>query len=190
MYFYAEKEDRVEKYRVSYDKELIENLRDEIIDECSLIEHWECNSSYDPKESCYYTIKKSSYKYIYPQLVLYINEFLKGNIQIIGTGPETTDVVAVLKKQIESLSKEIDSIDGLELEQKQKKQEELKRIAEQLELNRNQKSTSEYFEKFNNLVGIELVDTLLKEKFGESDRVNSFYERENTGIMRRKRQLV
>lgn len=189
MYYFYDKQDKVEKYRVSYDKELIEELRKEIIYNCSLIEQCEVDSSYNPNIECYHTIGNSSYKYIYPQLVLYIDEFLKGNIQIIGTAPETTDVVDFLKGQIDSLSKEIDSIGDLEIEQKQI---ELKKLKKQQKLNENQKSTSEYFEKFNYLVGIELVDTLLKEEPADTDRINSFYGRETkyTRKLSQKRELV
>lgn len=203
MYFYSEKEKTFEKYQVSYDEELIKKLREEIINNCSLIEHCEYDSTIEPYsfriKSDDYCIKNYSErfvgvresrdnlqypdediyhysydKYIYPQLVLYIDEFLDGNVQIIEMAPEITNVTTFFQKQIDNLIQEIDSVDNLGFEQKIKKLEELKKITEQAELNKNQKSTEKYLEKFNELVRIKLVDILQKE---EIDRVNAFYER-------------
>lgn len=220
MYFFVEKEKKVEKYQVSYDEELIKKLRKEIINNCSLIEHCEYDSTCEPcllygnsqaddcciknyseyfshvresRDSLQYPdqdIYHYSYdKYIYPQLVLYIDEFLGGNVQIIGTAPKISNVGVKLKKRIDKLSKELDSIDNLEIKQKQEKLEELKKVVEQAKLNENQKSTAEYLEKFNELVRIELVDTLQKE---EIDRVNAFYERKPkyTRTLKKKKESI
>jgi len=222
MYFYADKEDRIEKYLVTFDEGLLIELRKEIIDNCSLIEHCEYDAAYGPfsmfgKDSTKdneYCIKNYSEnflyvresrdslqypdediyhfsydKYIFPKIVFYIDEILKGNFQVLKKAPESFEASKYFKDKIEEVSKELDAIDNLDVDKKQKKLEELKKLVKKAKLNENQKSTNKYLERLNNLISLKSVDTISIEEIA---RVDSFYEKETkyTRKLCRKRELA
>ena len=194
------KEDRIEKYLVTFDEKLLRELRKEIIDNCSLIEHYEYDGTRDPSNtedseirnlSCKFVEREESRdslhypdkdvyhysydKYVYPKFISYIDNFLKGDIQLLSKMPETTNVVKELKLRINTLSEELDAIDNLDIKNKKWKLEQIERRVNQLKLNENQVSTDNYFQKFNDLITLILVDTITIEEIA---RVDSFYEKE------------
>ena len=198
MYYFVEKKEVFEKYLVIFDVETLEIFRKEIIDNCSMIEYCEYDGTYTPTNKVDYEIRNLSSryvgvrkfrdtlqcsdedmyhysydKYIYPPLVSYIDELLAGNVKVLGTKIVETDVVEIIKEKIRKVSKELDSIDNLDIENKKTKIEELQKLVAQAKLNENQKSVNLYLERLQNIVQLKLVDRITLE---EVNRFNNFFE--------------
>ena len=198
MYYFVENEKVIKKYLVTFDKEILITFRKEIIANCSLIEHCEYECSYEPRKTENYEIRNLSSryvgvrkfrdtlqcsdedmyhysydKYIYPPLVSYIDELLAGNLKVLSTKIEETDVVEIIKEKIRKVSKELDSIDNLDIENKKTKIEELQKLIAQAKLNENQKSVNLYLERLQNIVQLKLVDKLTIE---EVNKINNFFD--------------
>ena len=198
MYYFINKKDIVEKYYVTYNKEEIEKIKIEIINNCSEIEHHEYDSSHAPNRYDFLKIRNFKEKFVgiqesrdtlqypdkkiyhysydeykYPDLVYYIDELLKGNVSVLVKIFHYTNNQLSIEERLEKASLELDSIDNFEIDKKRAKLDEIQKLIELKELNKNQKNVDEYVEKLKNLITLELVDTISKK---EIDRVNSFFE--------------
>ena len=104
MIYFRKNDEVIEKYQVDFDKEEIEKLKKEIINNCSFIQHEEYESDYSPrftdeiirnftytptgKEKEYFEETRDIYRYSYdeykpPYLVKLINQLLNGNSKAI-----------------------------------------------------------------------------------------------------------
>ena len=57
MYYYIKREDKIEKYKVVFDKDTLDELRTEIINKCSIIEHIEYTGTRTPNYFDYLKIR-------------------------------------------------------------------------------------------------------------------------------------
>lgn len=197
MYFYDYKESTIDKYEINVDREKLIKLRREIIDNCSIIEHHEYQSTIIPAESL--KIRNLNYKrngimeykdvpdeplfyitydeYKFPQLVGIIDRILDDDVDEtikLYNGKITDDYISFDEK-ISKISQELDDIDNLNIKEKRKKLEELENMLNLAKLNSNQKSVLDYYSKVKSLISFKLVDSISK---GEVDKVWNFFEKD------------
>lgn len=202
MYYFNYKKDTVEKYLVSFDKEEIERLRIEIINNCSEIEHKEYDGFNGPNYFDYLKIRNYKEKFLriqesrdslqmpdrkiyhysydehkFPILISVIDNLLKEDVLSLESIFNNNSLLfeKPINERIKIASDELDSIDNLDLDKKRKKLEELQRLAELKKLNKNQKSIEPYFGRLKELIQIQLIDTI---SFEEIRRVNNFFGKE------------
>ena len=199
MYYFNYKNDIVEKYLVSFDKEEIEKLKIEIINNCSEIEHHEYEGTHGPKrinlnirnyKEKFIGIQESrdslqwpdqniyhySYdEYKFPKLVAIIDELLNGKNEsldkIFNYNPECNK--QTINERIRIISNELDAIDNLDIDKKRKKLDELQKFIELKKLNIDQKSTYDYYIRLKDLINLKLIDTISIE---EIKRIKIFFE--------------
>lgn len=186
MYYFVKTEVRIEKYSVDFDKEELEKLRLEIINNCSEVTHHEYDGIDSPSPSDYLKIRNYSAKKIdrietnrefgeytdlyhfrydeweFPHLVKLIDGLLKSNkesvLQIMN--PDYNLEKSLLEHRISKLSEEIDTISNLEPKKKIEKLNELQELMEKGKLNNFKKSVIPYYQKVQDLLTIELVDSI------------------------------
>ena len=158
MIYFRKNGEVIEKYQISFDKEKIEDLNEEIINNCSYIKHEEYESDYWPKFTDeiirnfkyirtgkvkrYFDETRDIYQYSYeeykpPYLVTLINQFLDGN-------PDAID--RILKYDI-SITSNIDD--------------------------KAQQSMELYYNQLIGLISFNLIDSL---SISELSRIESFLE--------------
>lgn len=200
MYYYVEKETGIEKYLVNFQRQEAQELRMEIINKCSEIEHHEYDGTRikmpdidgvrirNYKER-YVGVKESktlqypnedifhySYdEYKFPILISIMDGLLKGNIDYIDSFLKYNPKVdsSSIDDKIKRISTELDKVDDLNIYAKRKKLEELQKLVDIKKLNENQEAIDPYYNKLKELIKLELVDTMSKE---EMERFNSFFE--------------
>lgn len=160
MYYFLEQKYTIEKYFVSFSKEELENLKIEIINKCSEIEHYEYDGTEGPNKFDYLQIRNYHEKFIriresrdnlqWPDQKLYHYSYDKYNYPTLVT-----------------------AIDNLNITEKKEKLNNLQRLIELKELNKNQKSVIPYYDKVRELITLEYVDSITKE---ELEKVNQFFE--------------
>lgn len=195
MKYYNLKDDVIEKYNVTFDIKEIEKIKNEIINNCSDIEHKKYFSDYSPSFSKndiirnyherrtgevkeYFEETRFIYEYSYdryvpPHLVNLLNDLLKGENVL-----EDILTYKVLDKlpidiKIEEKEEELKDIDDKNTKVKIEKLKEYEKLLELKKLNENQKPLSLYYDKLISLFKFELEDTLSIE---EVKKVESFME--------------
>ena len=197
MYYFKETNENIEKYEVLYDKEVINKLKMEIINNCSRIVH----HAYIGTRNLYHEgnykiinyeskrvavneyndgpaedIYRFSYdKYEYPYLVNLIDKLLVGNSDVIEEifNPDfDKERDLSFSKLIELISKEIDEINNVETERKIEKLNELEQLLASADLNKNQVSVNSYYLELQKLITMNLVDRIDKK---EIIRVRKFF---------------
>lgn len=200
MYYYADKKEFVEKYLITFSKDELENLRIDVINNCSEIVHHEYDATHGPNKYDGLKIRNYSEKFIkikesndslqwpdqkiyhysydeykFPNLVSIIDELIKGNTFVLDEllNDSIISKVETIEERIKKASDELDNIDNLKIHEKKEKLNELQHLINLNELNKNQKSIIPYYDKLNKLLVLELVDTISKE---ELERVYQFFE--------------
>ena len=166
MYYYHENEWYIIRDEINIDKYELKKLRNEVINNCSLIVHTEHSSDYAPtidqslvrnyKEN--FVCKKEYFeetrdvihysydKLIPPKLVTLIDRLLNDDptavhdIRNYDYKSETT-----IDKMIEEKNKELENTDKKMSNKRIMILQELKKLAHDKELNKNQQSTEEYY---------------------------------------------
>ena len=193
MKYYNLKDDVIEKYNVTFDKKEIEKIKNEIINNCSDIEHKKYFSDYSPSfskndiirnyyerrtgevkeyfEETRFIYEYSFERYIPPYLVNLLNDLLKGkNVLEDILTYKVPDKLSIDIK-IEEKEKELKDIDNKNTKEKIEKLKEYENLLELKKLNENQKPLSLYYDKLISLFKFELEDTLSIE---EVKKVESF----------------
>lgn len=179
------KEKQLEKYLVSYDKEELEKLRLEIINNCSEITHRDYfgNSGpyhYDKLKYRNYSEEKVEEKkhnnieiyteniyhysydqYEFPYLVTIIDNILRNEINALKElfYPDVKKEVSFNDK-VEIYRKELDETSYANPKEKIEKINWFKEFLKNGEKNRDQKSVWEYYSKVKELLTFTLVDTM------------------------------
>ena len=186
MYYFYERDDKVEKYLVTFDKEKMEEIRKEVINNCSMIEHFEYYGTAEHHSTEKYEIRnleksflyksgsKNVYhysydKYIYSELVFYITELLKGNTEVLKNGMPETNIEDTIEYKIKEAEEAYRSISDLDIEEKQKSLEILERLYQQEELNKNQQPINFYWTKLHEIINLELVSTYSIDEFYQNN---------------------
>ena len=201
MYFYEYNNGRIDKFLVNIDEEKLENLRNEIINNCSEIIHRDITGIKGPNYFDYLKIRNYSEKrigvkensfyadeivyrftydeYIYPYLILLIEKLKQGETRVIGEirNPDLSKEKTSYDQRIIELSKELDNIDNLNIIEKRNKLDELEKLIEIAKLNENQKSVYIYYLKVQQLIALELVDSI---NISEISKVINFFDLSKT----------
>lgn len=170
MIYFKMYEGVIGKYHVSFDKKKIEELKTNIINNCSYIKHRELESDYRPRFTeeiirhfkCEETKKKKVYfeetrsvylykydEYIPPYLVKLIDKLLNGVVNALD-GILSYDIGSSFKEQIDKKIKEVNQ-----------------------ELNKNQHSITTYYKELLELIDIKLIETL---QVSELSKIENFFE--------------
>lgn len=195
MIYFRKNDEVIEKYQVDFDKEEIEKLKKEIINNCSFIKHEEYESDYSPrftdeiirnftstptgKEKEYFEETRYIYRYSYdeykpPYLVELINQLLNGNSKAIDKilnyeiSPKST-----IDDSINLANQEFNRIDSENITKKKEKLKELEDLLKAKELNKNQQSIDLYYNQLIELIKFNLIDSL---PISELGRIEYFLE--------------
>lgn len=197
MIYFKRNNEYLEKYKVSYDKEKIEELKERIIWDCSKIEHVSFCSDYgagikDERlvknfssvyvgEKEYWEETRSIYRYTFDQyvpseLVRYIDGLLNGvssSIDMIFNYDFKND--KSIDELIEEAMISFNSIDPEKVYDKQQQLKYIDKLLESKKVGANQKDIRPYYQELIGLIHLELTDKIL---ISEIDRVFSFLEEE------------
>ena len=195
MLYFRKNDDVIEKYQIDFDKEKIKKLKQEIINNCSLIKHIEYESDYTPilsneivknftytrtgKEREYFEETRDIYHYSYdryepPYLVELINQLLNDNSKVIDQilnyeiSSEST-----IDDSIELAYKEFKEIDPENVTKKAEKLKELEDLLKAKKLNINQQNIDLYYKELIELIKFNLIDSL---PINELNKIESFLE--------------
>jgi len=195
MLYFRKDDDVIEKYQVNFDKEEIENLKEEIIDKCSFIEHNEYKSDYSPRftdkiirnftytptgeEKEYFEEIRDIYLYSYdeykpPYLVELINKLLNGNSKVIDKilNYDISNQLTIDDK-INCVNQEFNKIASEDIIKKKEKLKELEDLLKAKELNKEQQSIDVYYNQLLRLIKFEFVDSI---SISELSMVETFLE--------------
>lgn len=194
MVYLKRNNDMVEKYKVDFDKERIEKLKNEIVNKCSFIEHKEYESdSYisidvntvknfmcnliGKKE--YFEEVRDVYFYQYdeynpPYLVELINRLLKDDSSAIEEilNYDISHELSIDDK-IALVNKEFIKIDSKDITKRKEKLKEIERLLKVQELNKDQQNIEFYYDQLIGLINFDLIDSISISKIS---RVESFLE--------------
>ncbi len=182
--FYVKNRDNIEKYELSYNKEEVLKLRQELIDNCSEISNKEVITSNNNIEKYMQgceirnissihlsknTLKYHYQLYKYPNVVNIIDKILDGDTQsFVNLNVELNALKNESIKEnnknkyeleIQKILNEIDKINNLDIDRKIDKLLLLKEVQEKSKLNINQKSVLYYYDEIINLFKTNLVDS-------------------------------
>lgn len=201
MLYFRKNDEVIEKYKVNFDKEEIEKLKKEIINNCSFIKHEEYESDYSPrftdeiirnftyiptgKEKEYFEETRDIYHYSYdeykpPYLVELINKLLNGNSKAIDE-ILNYDISSnsSIDDRINIVNQEFTEIDPENIAKRKEKLEELEDLLNAKELNKNQQSIDVYYSQLIGLIKFDLIDSL---PISELGRIESFLEIKLSGV--------
>ena len=194
MVYLKRNNDVVEKYKVDFDKERIEKLKNEIVNKCSFTEHKEYESdSYisidvntvknfmcnliGKKE--YFEEVRDVYFYQYdeynpPYLVELINRLLKDDSSAIEEilNYDISHELSIDDK-IALVNKEFIKIDSKDITKRKEKLKEIERLLKVQELNKDQQNIEFYYDQLIGLINFDLIDSISISKIS---RVESFLE--------------
>ncbi len=195
MLYFRKNDEVIEKYQVDFDKEEIEKLKKEIINNCSFIKHEEYESDYSPrftdeiirnltytptgKEKEYFEETRDIYRYSYdeykpPYLVELINQLLNGNSKAIDKILNyDISIKSTIDDRIDLANQEFNRIDPENIAKRKAKLEEIEELLKTKELNKNQQSIDLYYNQLIGLIKFNLIDLL---PISELDRIQSFLE--------------
>ena len=200
MIYFDRKDNKITKYNITFDKEKLIELKEEIIDNCSKITNYNYIDTKKPSSSHNFSLKnfkkvkigikdneyyydnddKVIYRYIYdkyeyPYLVEIIDGLLLGNAKYLGElfNPSKEKEIS-FKEQATKLVSEINSED-IEKIVKLEKIKELEKLITDYKANINMKSLYPYYVKALGLIEIKEVATL-----DNFDNTCSFFESENS----------
>ena len=195
MFYFRKNDEVIEKYQVSFDKDELEKLKKEIIDNCSYIKHEEYESDYSPrftdeiirnftytptgKEKEYFEETRDIYLYSYdeikpPYLVKLIDQLLNGNSSAIdGILNYDISTKSTIDDRIDLINQEFNKIAPEDIIKKKEKLKELEDLLKAKELNKNQQSIDIYYNQLIGLIKFDLVDSL---SISELGRIESFLE--------------
>ena len=194
MIYFRKKEEVIEKYQVNFDKNELEKLKNEIIDNCSYILHKEYESDYSPRftdeiirnftytptgKKEYFEETRDIYLYSYdeikpPYLVKLIDQLLNGNSSAIdGILNYDISTKSTIDDRIDLINQEFNKIAPEDITKKKEKLKELEDLLKAKELNKNQQSIDVYYDQLIGLIKFDLIGSL---QISELDRIESFLE--------------
>jgi len=199
MYYYIKDANEIKKYLVNYDFKEIEKLKLEVIDNCSVIIHYDYEDTRGPDEADYlkirnYKAKKTGIRvsrdyfpdeaiyhfsydeYKYPYLITLIDKLLNKDVSIINEiyHPNSEEIVSYREK-LNIASKELDEINNFDIQNKKQKLNEIEKLLQQVKLNEKQQPVDSYYLKLQNLIKLQLVDVI---NIDDILGVTSFFEQD------------
>jgi len=201
MVIFVRNKDKILKYEVIVDKELLSKLKYEIIEKCSLITHKDYQDTYLPKMygiddylkyrnysevkigvreyNDFYSMPEDLYRikydeYHFPYLVELLDKLLKDDIDVLKEiyNVNKKKEIMFIDEKINRQKDLIECIDDSEFDKKISELEKLKELIEQKELNKNQVNVLKYYNKVKKLISFNLIDSI---SYEEVKRVSNFY---------------
>jgi len=187
MFYFVKNDKRIEKYKVTFNKEALTKLRVEIINNCSEIEHYDYVDTDGPtyhddflhirnlerikvgkrEYNDFYSEDEDLYHYTYdayefPYLINLIDMLFHNNVHALNMilNPDFSLEPEPLEKRIKDLNKKANRISNTKTKEKIAILEELEQLIAKSKLNINQKSVKEYYPKVQQFITLELVDTI------------------------------
>ena len=196
---YYELDDKViNKYEITYDINRLNEIKKEIINNCSKIEHVEIEREYSFNDNYfenklvknhtsesigfkeYYDGTRSVYLHRFdlltpPNLVELIDRLLSDDKSVINEIYSYQDEKVSFDKEIDEKNKEIDNINNSEVDKKIEKLKELKKLLALKYINRKQKSTKEYYIKLLDYIYVTFISSV---NINDSNIINDFFNME------------
>lgn len=200
MNYFKYNEKEIEKYEVVFEKEQIQQFRNQVINDYSEIEHHEYDDALEPNYLDYMRIRNyNSYKigvkndfnyqpieiyhfsydeYKYPYLVTIIDKLLSDDITAIDElyNPNYELEKVPFNSQIKEATEIFNTISNLKIDEKKSQLEKLQNLIESAKINQNQKPIKDYYLKLQEMITFNHIDTLTIEEY---DRVNKFFDKQN-----------
>lgn len=201
MIIFIRNKDRILKYEVVIDKELLSKLKYEIIEKCSIIIHKDYQDTFLPKMygiedylkyrnysevkiglreyNDFYSMPEDLYRirydeYHFPYLVELVNKLLEDEIDVLKEiyNVNNKKEINCLDEKINRQKELLESIDDDECDKKIEELEKLKELIQQKELNKNQVNVLKYYSKVKKLISFNLIDSI---SYEEVKKVSNFY---------------
>jgi len=201
IYFEKQEDGTITKWDITFDEDDLKEIREEVINNCSKITHFDkvdrlisipeidgvIIKNYFAEKVDYdtrflYHITYDEYKY--PRLVTLIDSLLSGDLTVINeieTPVETREYEYV--NMIESLDTEIDSIDNYDVDRKIRKLEQLKKVISESESNKKENPLSKYYEITGSVINMYFVDYL---ESSEIERLEEFFDIDIKEVVKKK----
>lgn len=201
MYYFKRQAKETIKYKIVFDKNKVEELKREVIDNCSHITHHEFDGENvtgmmaagrdplkirnfrrgekvgvheyidGPDEDVYHY---SYDEYKFPEEIKLFDGLLLGDISVIDRifSIKDNNYKKNLDKQIKKISAELDEIDNLDIHNKKKKLNELEKVLKEAHLNKDKRLIDKYMEELRKLITFRQVAALDNDII---DKVDNFY---------------
>lgn len=205
MIYFMDEGKKRKKYEIVVDKNGLEKLKVEIINNCSMIIHHDCNTTKTPnyydilrirnyseekigihKPNDFYASCETLYhvaydEYKYPYLIELIDRLLNNDEEVLDEilNPNFEKEQISIDKMINILEEKYNSISLCEIGAKREILEKLSQLYKLKELNKNQISVIEYYSKVKNFIKLKLIDYMDIELI---DRVNKFNTKSKTYV--------
>ena len=205
MIYFMDEGKKRKKYEIVVDKNGLEKLKVEIINNCSMIIHHDCNTTKTPnyydilrirnysaekigihKPNDFYASCETLYhvvydEYKYPYLIELIDKLLNNDEEALDEilNPNFEKEQISIDKMINILEEKYNSISLSEIGSKREILEKLSQLYKLKELNKNQISVIEYYSKVKNFIKLKLIDYMDIELI---DRVNKFNTKSKTYV--------
>ena len=193
------------KYEVTADRDGLEKLKLEIINNCSMIIHHDCDTTKTPnyydilrirnycekkigiyESNDFYASRETLYhvvydEYRYPYLIELIDRLLNNDEEALSEilNPNFEKEQISIDKMINILEEKYESISLREIGAKREMLEKLSQLYKLKELNKNQISVIEYYSKVKEFIELKLIDYMEIELI---DRVNKFNTKSKTYV--------
>lgn len=205
MIYFMDEGKKRKKYEIVVDKNGLEKLKVEIINNCSMIIHHDCNTTKTPnyydilrirnysaekigihKPNDFYASCETLYhvvydEYKYPYLIKLIDKLLNNDEEALDEilNPNFEKEQISIDKMINILEEKYNFISLNEIGSKREILEKLSQLYKLKELNKNQISVIEYYSKVKNFIKLKLIDYMDIELI---DRVNKFNTKSKTYV--------
>ena len=205
MIYFMDEGKKRKKYEIVVDKNGLEKLKIEIINNCSMIIHHDCNTTKTPnyydilrirnysaekigihKPNDFYASCETLYhvvydEYKYPYLIELIDRLLNNDEESLDEilNPNFEKEQISIDKMINILEEKYNSISLSEIRVKREILEKLSQLYKLKELNKNQISVIEYYLKVKKFIKLKLIDDIDIELI---DRVNKFNTKSKTYV--------
>lgn len=193
------------KYEVTADRDGLEKLKEEIINNCSMIIHHDCDTTETPNYydilrirnysaekigihelNDFYASRETLYhvvydEYRYPYLIELIDRLLNNDEEALSEilNPNFEKEQISIDKMINILEEKYESISLHDIGAKREMLEKLSQLYKLKELNKNQISVIEYYSKVKEFIELKLIDYMDIELI---DRVNKFNTKSKTYV--------
>lgn len=205
MIYFMDEGKKRKKYEIVVDKDGLEKLKEEIINNCSMIIHHDCNTTKTPnyydilrirnyseekvgiyESNDFYASCETLYhviydEYKYPYLIELIDRLLNNDEEALDEilNPNFEKEQISIDKMINILEEKYNSISLSEIGAKREILEKLSQLYKLKELNKNQISVIEYYSKVKNFIKLKLIDDIDIELI---NRVNKFNTKPKTYV--------
>ena len=192
MYYYEEKDNYIDKYKVNIDIAKLTFIYHQLIDKCSFIEDItetkddikdvSSTNEYYVKDYSYKMLKNGKYSLHYKRynkcelakiIELLFRKDVKGIFKLYNYNPLSNEEKDNLK--IKELSNKIDRVDNAFTKEKINLLKEMEFLLQEIEFNKNRKEEIEYINDIKKLIEFEYMGSLSKDVF---NNVNLFFEKD------------